>query len=612
MLQQLSGAVWSDYNPHDPGVTMLDLLNYALLELEYKLNFPFEEYLGGKEGGELHTQRLGVPVPDDFFSDAVVTPADYEQLILEQKIEGIKDCRVTLDERGLYRIVVETIDGSDLYGIRRAVEKLYHAHRNLCENLGEIGFGKISGRRKRTPDERPSIRPGLSPILSYGMATGTYRSVQLDFPDCYGINENGIPVGATAEHHARIRQLKGYLLIFDYLMKHATGQAAAASGLFELSGRTPYYKVPAIQIPGIREFIDRERISAARIDRSDFRKVQKSRYLDMLDVISGEDTSTLFTRHFRTLSEVNRLRAELLAQLPRLHAERFRSFDLSDENPGAVPGVKRFLSAFLGFLLTEEKPLTHIFSHHHLKLIRDSRFFDRQSILPNLEFLFREAGHNWDPADVETIPHTEIVYNEQAVHRLRKRINLLWHNIIFESFLVYGQESDYYRIVHLKKEEEYLLVFKHPQMERWINLGAFRSREGLIETANILWQFLTQLVYECSSFYLLEHILLNDGAGETANPDENHTLSVLIPYWVQKLYHPAQYESLLTERLPAHLEVRFLWLHADRLYSFEHLYFSWKKALSSRQSALAGRLAIEIRQFLENTPAYEHGYENNA
>ncbi|MEI3154042.1 MAG: hypothetical protein V8S95_02245 [Odoribacter sp.] len=29
-LQRLSGKVWTDFNAHDPGITILDVLNYAL------------------------------------------------------------------------------------------------------------------------------------------------------------------------------------------------------------------------------------------------------------------------------------------------------------------------------------------------------------------------------------------------------------------------------------------------------------------------------------------------------------------------------------------------------------------------------------------------------
>ena len=36
---RLSGEVWTDFNPHDPGITLSDAVNYALTEVDYKLSF---------------------------------------------------------------------------------------------------------------------------------------------------------------------------------------------------------------------------------------------------------------------------------------------------------------------------------------------------------------------------------------------------------------------------------------------------------------------------------------------------------------------------------------------------------------------------------------------
>lgn len=49
-LQRLSGEVWTDYNSGDPGVTIADAANYALTEIDYKLNFAPEDYLAGRDG----------------------------------------------------------------------------------------------------------------------------------------------------------------------------------------------------------------------------------------------------------------------------------------------------------------------------------------------------------------------------------------------------------------------------------------------------------------------------------------------------------------------------------------------------------------------------------
>ena len=36
-IRELSGQLWTDHAPHDPGITTLDILNYALSELDYQM-----------------------------------------------------------------------------------------------------------------------------------------------------------------------------------------------------------------------------------------------------------------------------------------------------------------------------------------------------------------------------------------------------------------------------------------------------------------------------------------------------------------------------------------------------------------------------------------------
>ena len=39
-LGKLSGKIWTDHNVHDPGITILEALIYALLDLGYRSNLP--------------------------------------------------------------------------------------------------------------------------------------------------------------------------------------------------------------------------------------------------------------------------------------------------------------------------------------------------------------------------------------------------------------------------------------------------------------------------------------------------------------------------------------------------------------------------------------------
>ena len=44
-IQNFSGDNWTDYNYHDPGITILEQICYAITDLGYKSNFPVEDLL---------------------------------------------------------------------------------------------------------------------------------------------------------------------------------------------------------------------------------------------------------------------------------------------------------------------------------------------------------------------------------------------------------------------------------------------------------------------------------------------------------------------------------------------------------------------------------------
>lgn len=146
-VQTLSGSIWTDYNEHDPGVTLLEHLCYALTDLSYRANFDTEDLLyatGNKIGQE----------PENTFFDAVdilptapVSVTDYRRLIID-RIQDIRNAWVepVIDPvngyRGLLRIrlqlaedIVRTARREDVIG---QVRELIMANRNLCEDLHEI------------------------------------------------------------------------------------------------------------------------------------------------------------------------------------------------------------------------------------------------------------------------------------------------------------------------------------------------------------------------------------------------------------------------------------------------------------------------------------------
>ncbi len=149
-IQQLAGDTWTDHNIHDPGITILEQLCYALTDAAYRMDFDIRDLLA-KEGGHL---------PDELFSPATiltvnpVTLQDLRKVVID--VRGVKNAWVekatpdALQEaeaanargvgiKGLYRIAFEVDEwvaaSPDLL---QQVKARLHACRGLAEDTDEV------------------------------------------------------------------------------------------------------------------------------------------------------------------------------------------------------------------------------------------------------------------------------------------------------------------------------------------------------------------------------------------------------------------------------------------------------------------------------------------
>lgn len=76
LLGRLTGQQWTDYNTHDPGITILEQLCYAITELAYRTNFPMPDLLAA-------SQELGLPGPSEILTCEPVTLADLRRRVLD-------------------------------------------------------------------------------------------------------------------------------------------------------------------------------------------------------------------------------------------------------------------------------------------------------------------------------------------------------------------------------------------------------------------------------------------------------------------------------------------------------------------------------------------------
>lgn len=159
-LRQLCGARWTDHNLHDPGITALELLAYALTDLSYRASLPVEDLLASGPSA-VAGQFFGAR---DVLPNRALTALDYRKLLID--LPGVKNAWVlphaetayadvprrelrTADPgtpgvravpiRGLFRALLEYMDDVTTQARRAEIDTaaraLLQANRNLCEDF---------------------------------------------------------------------------------------------------------------------------------------------------------------------------------------------------------------------------------------------------------------------------------------------------------------------------------------------------------------------------------------------------------------------------------------------------------------------------------------------
>ena len=113
-VQKFSGNLWTDYNFHDPGITFLEQLCFAITDLGYKTNFPINDILFiGRDKFQLEEKNLFYP-PHKIFPTSPITTTDFRKLILD-KIDTVQNAWVIAEKDNLQNI-------SGLYSVRVQLE----------------------------------------------------------------------------------------------------------------------------------------------------------------------------------------------------------------------------------------------------------------------------------------------------------------------------------------------------------------------------------------------------------------------------------------------------------------------------------------------------------
>lgn len=87
-IEALGSALWTDYNVHDPGITTLEMLCYAITDLAYRTSYPVEDILADRSGGQAAEKKNFFSAREILTCNAV-TLNDFRRLLID--VPGVKN-----------------------------------------------------------------------------------------------------------------------------------------------------------------------------------------------------------------------------------------------------------------------------------------------------------------------------------------------------------------------------------------------------------------------------------------------------------------------------------------------------------------------------------------
>lgn len=169
--QQLGGEMWSDFNEHDPGMTILEQLCYAITEAAYRADLPVPDLLAQAQSMPA-APRDTLLTGDMILTIAPVSVDDYRKLLYD-RVRNLNSVWITRDNSAqfgpLFDVRIETFGEEEQEGnvaaarlrVLQAARKVLGAHRNLGEDFASVELLKpfklsISAAIEVEPDVVPT------------------------------------------------------------------------------------------------------------------------------------------------------------------------------------------------------------------------------------------------------------------------------------------------------------------------------------------------------------------------------------------------------------------------------------------------------------------------
>ncbi len=261
-IERYGSDLWTDYNTHDPGITIMELLSYAITDLGYRTSFSLKDLLSTEKNNkrnfksQFYSARKILPtrpvseidlrklfIGADGVKNAWLLKAD-ESLFVDVKNEHIVVAKPNHEKyhefqlNGIYDVKVELDmkykDGSDWDDAKRQevfgdLRDCFHKHRNLCEDLRNI---ELVGEQKIRICADVEIQPSANAFEVY--AEILYRVQNYLSPDVkqYTLSEMRQLKKGNGEPYRMDEIFNGPVLKYGFIPDEEVKQSALKRKVF--------------------------------------------------------------------------------------------------------------------------------------------------------------------------------------------------------------------------------------------------------------------------------------------------------------------------------------------------------------------------------------------
>lgn len=470
-------------------------------------------------------------------------------------------------------------------------------------NAGEVSDILLVMRAQRTLDKRKGFHSDLTVGGSKQRDTLSYRPVQYDLPNVYGVGEAGLPPHAETMRKAQQRQLKGYLMFFEQLLADFFAQLTNAHRLFSIEDiKQTYFAQYLGKIKDTEGLLANTLENAITLapdhiawqdlyENNNQYTERRNRFLDHLLARFAESFNDFALLQYRinfeeqteeriSSEELIATKVQTLANYPEISANRSHAFNYFPQTDGFelaadrlwdtdnVSGLEKRIGALTGI---QDVTRRFLYCINHTEIHCDEEDIDGTLHCRYYFKLTARVGMVLASPKLQTRPEAEAM--------LKKVLDA---TAVAENFKIKGKK------IAVFAGEEQLLVTES-------DFATPEEANAAVET------LLAEFAADCGNpegLHLIEHLLLRPRTADFKLMDLCETgddciceldsysfrASVVLPYWpdhFDNLSFRKYMEEKLQEEAPAHIQLKVCWISNEQMRQFEVCYKSWTTALAA-------------------------------